>query len=71
MLLPLVLSPCNPCLLLLPDMQGMAVVMSKEPIFICPLCNYAWCRKCKVDWHAFRTCDQYQREKLQQGAQVC
>ncbi|KAL0051996.1 hypothetical protein WJX82_006165 [Trebouxia sp. C0006] len=47
-----------------PDCQGMAVVLSREPIFLCPLCNYAWCRRCKCDWHSFQTCDQHQREKL-------
>ncbi|KAL3158447.1 hypothetical protein ABBQ38_010681 [Trebouxia sp. C0009 RCD-2024] len=47
-----------------PDCQGMAVVLSREPIFLCPLCNYAWCRRCKCDWHSFKTCDQHQREKL-------
>lgn len=48
----------------------MAVVLSREPIFICPLCNYSWCRHCKCDWHSFKTCDQYQREKISAKHQV-
>ena len=52
-------------------MQGMVVVLSREPIFICPLCNYAWCRRCKCDWHSFQTCDQHQRDKLSSKHQVC
>ncbi len=51
-------------------LQGMAVVLSREPIFLCPLCNYAWCRRCKCDWHSFQTCDQHQREKLSSRQQV-
>ena len=48
----------------------MAVVLSREPIFLCPLCNYAWCRRCKCDWHSFKTCDQYQRDKVAAKSQV-
>lgn len=37
-----------------------------SPQLVCNVCNHAWCKSCKVDWHTGLSCDEHLRQVLPQ-----
>lgn len=35
-----------------------------SPQLVCNMCNHAWCKTCKVDWHTGLSCDEHLRQVL-------
>ncbi len=48
---------------------GMAMYVQGGLMLICPndKCNFTFCRKCRVQWHADATCEQFKQWQLENG----
>lgn len=42
-------------------------------MLICPseVCRFTFCRKCRVEWHADATCEQFKQWQVGQGNKMC
>jgi len=48
-----------------PDCKGVIEIPPNSTHFICPIieCKFSMCHKCKVSWHADKTCEEYQSSR--------
>ena len=46
-----------------PGCNYMCFYNKNEYHLNCPLCKKSYCLKCKTEWHANKTCQEYQSEK--------